>query len=99
MRAADSCRWIWRALLAQRLRSLLTLLGMAIGICAVTLMSALGEGVRHQVLQEFTQFGSHLLAITPGKSETFGVGGLLNTLRPLSLADHRQDARSGSLVG
>jgi len=87
MSPVDSGRWVWRALLAQRLRSLLTLLGMAIGISAVSLMSALGEGVRHYVLEEFTQFGSHLLAITPGKTETFGIGGMLNTIRPLSLAD------------
>lgn len=93
MKPADSGRWIWRALLAQRLRSLLTLLGMAIGISAVTLMSALGEGVRHYVLEEFTQFGSHLLAITPGKTETFGIGGMLNTVRPLSLADAQSLSR------
>ncbi len=93
MNPADSVRWVWRALLAQRLRSLLTLLGMAIGICAVSLMSALGEGVRHYVLQEFTQFGSHLLAITPGKTETFGIGAMLNTIRPLSLADAQSLAR------
>jgi putative ABC transport system permease protein len=60
---------------------------MAIGITSVSLMSALGEGVRHYILQEFTQFGSHLIAITPGKTETFGMGGMLNTIRPLSLED------------
>ncbi|MFT6915203.1 MAG: putative ABC transport system permease protein [Motiliproteus sp.] len=97
MKTVDSIRWIWCALLAQRLRSLLTLLGMAIGISAVTLMSALGEGVRQHVLQEFTQFGSHLLAITPGKTETFGIGGMLNTLRPLSLADARSLSRLQSV--
>ncbi len=90
MNLADSLRWIWQALLAQRIRSLLTLLGMAIGISAVSLMGALGEGLRNYILQEFTQFGSHLLAVTPGKTETFGMGGILNTVRPLSL----QDARS-----
>ncbi|MEH6626366.1 MAG: ABC transporter permease [Motiliproteus sp.] len=89
MSVNDSLRWVWRALLAQRVRSLLTLLGMAIGITAVSLMSALGEGMRNYVLQEFTQFGSHLLAVTPGKTETFGMGGILNTIRPLSLQDSR----------
>ena len=87
MDMVDSLHWIWKALLAQRIRSLLTLLGMAIGITAVSLMSALGEGLRNYTLQEFTQFGSHLLAISPGKTETFGIGGILNTVRPLSLQD------------
>ncbi|MEH6823320.1 MAG: ABC transporter permease [Motiliproteus sp.] len=93
MNLDDSIRWIWCALLTQRLRSLLTLLGVAIGISAVSLMSALGEGVRHYVLAEFTQFGSHLLAITPGKTETFGIGAMLNTVRPLSLADAQSLSR------
>ncbi len=89
----DSIRWIWRALLAQRLRSLLTLLGMAIGITAVSLMSALGEGLRGYILNEFTQFGSHLMAVSPGKTETFGIGSMLNTVRPLSLQDASALAR------
>ena len=93
MSLQDSLRWVWQALRAQRLRSLLTLLGMAIGITAVSLMSALGEGVRHYILEEFTQFGSHLLAVTPGKTETFGIGGMLNTVRPLSLADAQSLSR------
>ncbi|MBY4675110.1 ABC transporter permease [Marinobacterium arenosum] len=83
----DSLRWLSRALLAQRTRSLLTLLGMTIGISAVCLLSALGEGLRNYIMSEFTQFGSHIVAITPGKTETFGIGGILNTLRPLSLQD------------
>ncbi|WP_207062254.1 ABC transporter permease [Motiliproteus sp. SC1-56] len=87
MAASDFLRWVWRALSAQWLRSTLTLAGMAIGITAVCLMSALGEGARRYLLAEFTQFGSHLMAVTPGKTETFGLGGVLTTIRPLSLAD------------
>lgn len=87
MNLVDSIRWVMSALLTQRVRSLLTLLGMAIGITAVSLMGALGEGLRNYILQEFTQFGSNILAITPGKTETFGMGGILNTVRPLSLQD------------
>ncbi|MAZ70263.1 MAG: peptide ABC transporter permease [Porticoccus sp.] len=71
----------------QRLRSVLTIVGFAIGIAAMVLLSSLGEGLRQFVIQEFTQFGSHIVAITPGKTETFGMGGILNTTRPLSLED------------
>jgi putative ABC transport system permease protein len=53
----------------------------------MVLLSAMGEGLRVYVLNEFTQFGSHIVAITPGKTETFGLGGILNTTRPLSLSD------------
>lgn len=87
MRFLDYMRWVIWALWMQRIRSLLTITGFAIGIAAMVLLSALGEGLRQFVIQEFTQFGSHIVAITPGKTETFGLSGILNTTRPLSLAD------------
>ncbi|WP_297187926.1 ABC transporter permease [uncultured Porticoccus sp.] len=87
MNFLDYLRWIFLALWMQRLRSVLTIVGFAIGIAAMVLLSSLGEGLRQFVIQEFTQFGSHIVAITPGKTETFGMGGILNTTRPLSLED------------
>ncbi|MAT52175.1 MAG: peptide ABC transporter permease [Porticoccaceae bacterium] len=83
----DGVRWIVRALWVQRVRSLLTIIGFAIGIAAMVLLSSLGEGLRLFVLKEFTQFGSHIVAVTPGKTETFGLSGILNTTRPLTLED------------
>ena len=87
MNFLDYLRWIFRALWMQRLRSVLTIVGFAIGFAAMVVLSSLGEGLREFVIQEFTQFGSHIVAITPGKTETFGMGGILNTTRPLSLED------------
>ncbi len=46
MRAADLLFWLWRALLAGRSRSLLSALGIAIGIASVTLLTGIGEGLR-----------------------------------------------------
>ena len=87
MRIADYLNWIYRAINAQKRRTVLTIFGFAVGISAVILLNAIGESLRQYILQEFTQFGSHIVAVTPGKTETFGVGGLLNTIRPLSLED------------
>ncbi|MCK9504016.1 MAG: ABC transporter permease [Porticoccaceae bacterium] len=89
----DSVTWILRALWMQKMRSLLTILGFAIGIAAMVLLSSLGEGLRRYVLNEFTQFGSHIVAITPGKTETYGMSGILSTTRPLSLDDAEALAR------
>jgi putative ABC transport system permease protein len=76
------------AITAHRARSLLTGLGIAVGIAAVVLLTAIGEGVQRFVIQEFTQFGTNLIAVSPGKTETFGVSGaLISTVRPLSLDD------------
>jgi putative ABC transport system permease protein len=88
MRPADFLRLALGALGAYRLRSFLTALGIAVGIAAVILLTSIGEGVHRFVLGEFTQFGTNLLAITPGKSSTFGLSGaMVHNVRPLGLED------------
>lgn len=76
------------AVASHRLRSFLTALGIAVGIAAVVLLTSLGEGIHRYVLAEFTQFGTNLIGITPGKTNTTGFsGGVISNVRPLSLAD------------
>lgn len=87
MRTSDYLQLTLRTLHAGRMRSSLTVIGIAIGIAAVMLLTTLGEGLRLYVLENFSQFGSRIVAVTPGKAQTGGVGGLLSSTRPLSLAD------------
>lgn len=87
MRWQDGMALTARALTSRPLRSLLTLLGVAIGIAAVALLTAMGEGLRHYVLDNFSQFGTRIVAVHPGKTQTGGLGGILSSVRPLSLAD------------
>ncbi|MDH3504521.1 MAG: ABC transporter permease [Nitrospirota bacterium] len=76
------------AVLAHRVRSALSLLGIAIGVGAVILLTSIGEGTRYYILSQFTQFGTNLLAINPGKIKTFGVPGVLGgTTHKLTLED------------
>ncbi|MDD5391545.1 MAG: ABC transporter permease [Thiothrix sp.] len=71
-----------------RMRSFLTALGIAVGITAVVLLTALGSGVQQYILNQFTQFGAHIIAINPGKSSTLGVSGaMISSVRPLSIED------------
>lgn len=64
------------------------MLGIAVGIGAVVLLTAVGEGVRQFVLAEFTQFGTNIVAITPGKTSTFGVSGAtISSVRHLTVDD------------
>ena len=65
MLTRDLIRLTTGAIIAHRMRSVLTGLGIAVGIAAVVLLTAIGEGVQRFVLQEFTQFGTNLLAIVP----------------------------------
>lgn len=77
-----------RSITAHRLRSLLTALGIAVGIAAVILLTSIGEGIHRFVLAEFTQFGTTLVAINPGKATTAGTSmGVFGTERPLSIED------------
>lgn len=87
MKLTDGVRWINRSVLFQRRRNLLTILGFAIGVSAVTMLSAMGDSLKQFVLNEFTQFGSNIIAITPGKSETMGITGILKTNRGITLYD------------
>jgi len=77
-----------RTVLAERMRSFLTALGIAVGIAAVVLLTSIGEGVHRFVLDEFTQFGTNLVAVNPGKATTYGASiGVFATARPLTLED------------
>jgi len=94
MLARDFAGLTLGALRARPGRSLLTLLGIAIGVAAVVLLTAIGEGVHRFVLAEFTQFGSNLIGIAPGKTSTLGLSGaVVSNVRPLVLADAEALAR------
>ncbi len=74
--------------LTSRLRSFLTGLGIAIGIAAVILLTSIGEGLHQFVLDEFSQFGTNILSIQPGKTQTQGGNvGVFGSSRQLSLED------------
>lgn len=88
MRAPDLLQLSLGALLHHPGRSLLSALGIAVGVAAVILLTALGEGLHQFVLAEFTQFGTNLIAVTPGKTQTHGGAvGMFGSVRPLSLED------------
>ncbi|MBF0425785.1 MAG: ABC transporter permease [Magnetococcales bacterium] len=63
----------WLAMGANRLRTFLTMLGIVIGVGAVILMLAIGEGVRFQVTQSIASMGSNLFIILSGSSTTSGM--------------------------
>jgi putative ABC transport system permease protein len=76
------------SLRANKMRSALSMLGIAIGIASVVLLTSIGEGTRVYILNEFSQFGTNVLAINPGKAETSGIPGALGgTTRKLTIED------------
>ncbi len=88
MRLHDFLSLTGTSLIAHRMRSFLTALGIAVGIASVVLLTSIGEGVHQFVLSEFSQFGTTLVAINPGKTTTHGGSvGMFGTERPLTIED------------
>jgi putative ABC transport system permease protein len=62
----------WHAMSANRLRTFLTMLGMIIGVGAVILMMAIGEGAQQSIKRSIDSMGSNLFVILSGSSSTSG---------------------------
>ncbi len=88
MRFADLIRMTGGSVAGQRMRAMLTGLGIAVGVAAVVLLTSIGEGVHRFVLSEFTQFGTNIIGINPGTAKTMGGSiGIFGTVRPLTIDD------------
>ena len=83
----------WSALVANRLRSALTMLGMIIGVAAVILMLAIGGGVQKQVSDSISGLGSNMLIVTSGSGRQGGIFGGAGTAPTLHLEDADAIAR------
>jgi len=84
MRFRDLLDFATGALSGHRLRTGLSMLGVGIGVAAVIVLTALGEGARRYVIDEFASLGTNLLIVLPGRVETTGgipgFGGVPNDL-------------------
>ncbi|MCB1936133.1 MAG: ABC transporter permease [Nitrosomonas sp.] len=88
MKTIDTFQLAFHSLTAHRLRTLLSVSGIAVGIAAVILLTAIGDGVQRFVLSEFTQFGTNIIAIKPGKITTHGGSlGAIGSARILTIDD------------
>ena len=89
MRRPDAIRFAAMALLRQRMRALVLILAVSLSVTSVLLLTALGEGARRYVADQFTTLGKDLLVMFPGRKET--TGGLPpvtgNSLREITLDD------------
>ncbi|WP_212999298.1 ABC transporter permease [Winogradskya consettensis] len=83
MRLAEAWRVALDALRANRLRSVLTMLGVVIGVAAVVALVAIGTGTKQQIEQQVEGLGSNLLIVVPGRLEA----GAAPSVSTLSLDD------------
>ena len=79
-----------------RVRAFLTMVGVTIGVLAVVLLVALGEGAQAYVSQEFADLGTNLLIVTPGKQETSGMMPIVaGSFRKLTYENAKEIERRG----
>lgn len=100
MRSADLIRFARDAATGNPLRASLLVLAMAIGVAAVVVLTALGDGARRYVMNEFSSLGSNLVIVLPGRSQTGGFNpgnAITNTTRDLTI-DDAQALQRGSAV-
>ncbi|MGA7985994.1 MAG: ABC transporter permease, partial [Burkholderiales bacterium] len=80
--AFEAAKTALRALRANLFRTVLTLLGIVIGVASVIAMLAIGDGAKQMVLDRISAMGTNLLLIRPGAPERRGVGGTVASLVP-----------------
>lgn len=90
MKLIDIASFTSRSLIGAKTRTALMILAMSIGVAAVVVLTALGEGARRYVVDQFSSLGTNLLIVFPGRTETKGnMPGMLigETPRDLTLDD------------
>ena len=80
--AFEAAKTAVRALRANLFRTVLTLLGIVIGVASVIAMLAIGDGAKQMVLDRISAMGTNLLLIRPGQPNRRGVGGTVASLVP-----------------
>ena len=100
MNPLEFLRVAFESFRTNRLRAALTMLGVIIGVAAVILLVALGQGAKNYVEAQFAGLGSNILIVTPGKIETKGGPPIIGAARhKLTLADATVLEKKGYLFG
>ena len=87
MKLTDAAPLALRSLTANKMRSLLTILGIVIGIASVISMVALGRGAQRAIVTQIQGLGLNLVMVFPGASNTSGVRGAVGSQSSLTIKD------------
>ncbi len=101
MTPTDTLRFASRAATGYPLRTALMVLAMSIGVAAVVVLTALGDGARRYVVNEFASLGSNLVIVLPGRSETGGfnpANAITETPRDLTVEDAQALTRAPAVL-
>ena len=89
----ESFLMAWASLVANKLRSLLTMLGIIIGVAAVIALVSIGNGVKQDIEDSISSLGSNLLVVMPGAPRTPGVRPSQGSMKSLKICDYEAIAK------
>ena len=83
----ESFLMAWASLIANKMRSILTMLGIIIGVAAVIALVSIGNGVKQDIQNSISSLGSNLLMVMPGAPRTPGVRPSQGSMKSLKVSD------------
>ena len=89
----ESFLMAWASLIANKLRSLLTMLGIIIGVAAVIALVSIGNGVKQDIEDSISSLGSNLLVVLPGAPRTPGARPSQGSMKSLKISDYEAIAK------
>ena len=87
----------WSSLISNKMRSLLTMLGIIIGVAAVIALVSIGYGVRQQITESISSLGSNLLMVYPGAPRTPGVRPVAGANKTIKMGDYEAISKMDSV--
>jgi putative ABC transport system permease protein len=98
MRRSTLIRIAAQSILKNKMRTLLTMLGIVIGVAAVIVMVAVGQGAQSRIEEQIGNLGTNMIVITPGASQQAGVNQGAGTFNRLTVADAEKLERESLLL-
>ena len=84
----ESFLMAWASIIANKMRSILTMLGIIIGVAAVIALVSIGNGVKQDIQNSISSLGSNLLMVMPGAPRTPGVRPSAGSMKSLKVSDY-----------
>ncbi|MBZ9631591.1 ABC transporter permease [Salegentibacter sp. LM13S] len=98
MKILNLLRIAWKAIILNKMRTFLTMLGVIIGVAAVITMLAIGEGSTQSIKEEISGMGSNMITISPGAGMQGGVRTDPGQMQSLKLSDYHAIKEKSSLI-
>lgn len=98
MRLLNLIKIAFKAIVLNKMRTLLTMLGIIIGVASVIAMLAIGEGSKESIRSTISSMGSNMITVRPGSDVRGGVRQDRSAMETLTLSDYKAIEQQASLI-